>query len=596
MIRFWQDSLMSMLGKNVLSSRWLLVAILVVAALLRCWQMSTFDIYRDESMNAFRGVGMFDFLGTDRFQTSPVNLYADLPWWARFSFHDAPPLVFFIWNMFFNLFGDSTLILRLPFVIAGLAITALLYVELKRTRGALAAVTGAAAFAISSFAVWTALSANHEGIAYLFVTLAAIYFARFFKAERQRELLIASVSFSLALLSKYTALFLLPAVGLYLLLWKRRLLSKVRTWRSIGFSLIVSLVLLSPVIVYNYFTWETRGHFDAALSSMVGMQPEDFKGIAGRAEALSLTSVAENGVSVVRILSQNTSMPFFLLFAASVLLMLYRAVRGRADELERLTLLCIGSLWFMFVFLAPADRYVSLFTPFMALAIGMAIAAFFEMIAQSKKIFRAAAALAVGVVFISELLFSINTNVALRPIGSPGLWYAPQRLENLGYEDLERYLRTRVYATLPAKRVVVDQSDLEVTGQDIAGKPIVFYDDSIHWSAWLWYFLRYQTYYKLPMVSTEYLLGQGNGASRFVQEIAKVSGREVYFIKAVDPSVSDSVNYTRERKLAYIEDLAKQLDVLHVPFEEIRNKSGVVVFRSYLLKDRERSYIEQIRF
>ena len=81
-----------------------------------------------------------------------------------------------------------------------------------------------------------------------------------------------------ALLSKYTAIFLPAAVAAHVLIWRRDLLTKKSLWLSGA----AALVILAPVIIYNVGVFQTRGHFDAALSSMFGMHPADFMIIAGR--------------------------------------------------------------------------------------------------------------------------------------------------------------------------------------------------------------------------------------------------------------------------------------------------------------------------
>lgn len=568
------------------------IVILLLAGGLRFWQASSFDIYRDEAMNAYRAVGLFDYLGIDLFQTSPVNLYEIVPGWAHLSFHDAPPLVFWIWNFFFSVFGDNTFVLRLPFILAGLAITLLLFLWLRRAKGIEAAIIGSVAFAVSSYAIWTALSANNESLGYLFSTLSIWYFWKFFKNNTGSHFLLGCLMIALSLASKYTTIFLLPAIGLYILIWRRDLLINADFWRKVCIGAGILIIVLSPVIIYNYQTLKTRGHFDAALSSMVGMQPEDFKGISGRAEEFSVDKILNNYSSLVTVLTRNSSLPYTFAFFGAYLYLLYRAFRRQADEFEKIILTTLTSIILMFLFLTPADRYVSIITPFMALAIGIAGYAVSGGISPNH---RKVVLPLIVVVLATELVFAINTNVLLKPFGTSPLYYSPVRLTNLGFNELEAYLRSELYPTLPEKHKLVNASDLKIGANDIKGNPIVVFDASINWSAWMWYLFRHESYYRLPIMSTETLANQGRDATKFVQQLEQVSGKGVHYISAVHPSVQDVLRDGRSGRLEYIAVISDQLDQLGVPYTEIPNQEGIVVFRIYHLEHNS-THLKQVRF
>jgi 4-amino-4-deoxy-L-arabinose transferase-like glycosyltransferase len=96
----------------------LLVLIILVAIFFRVWNMNSFDISGDNSLNSFRALGWVDFIQGEG-QTGPMQWFGKTPAWAKWSFQDAPPLVFAIQHVSFSLFGDSTFAARLPFVIAG---------------------------------------------------------------------------------------------------------------------------------------------------------------------------------------------------------------------------------------------------------------------------------------------------------------------------------------------------------------------------------------------------------------------------------------------------------------------------------------------
>ena len=113
--------------------KWVLLGILVLAFLLRLWGAGNYDLFGDEAVDAFRGVGYIDFLGTS-FQTQPIDWYKDtvLPWWTHLSFHDFPPMAMIIQHIFFSLFGDSILTARLPAIFLGTFSVYLIFLIVRR--------------------------------------------------------------------------------------------------------------------------------------------------------------------------------------------------------------------------------------------------------------------------------------------------------------------------------------------------------------------------------------------------------------------------------------------------------------------------------
>src|SRR3989338_10943904 len=104
----------------------LLLAILGIACFFIFFRLGQPDSLTDEAEIAFRSVGYLDFLATPD-QTTPWEWFASPPGWVSWSFHDHPPLVFFLEHLLMNVFGDSLVVVRLPFAIFGFLSLLLLY-------------------------------------------------------------------------------------------------------------------------------------------------------------------------------------------------------------------------------------------------------------------------------------------------------------------------------------------------------------------------------------------------------------------------------------------------------------------------------------
>src|SRR3989344_9448328 len=190
-----------------------LAMIAVVAVFFRFWNLTGNDLYSDDALYSFRALGWFDYLGGG--QTTPIQWFEAVPGWARLSFHDAPPLVFLIQNIFFKIFGPNALAARLPFALAGLGTAILLYFSVKRLKDKKAALIAAFLLGISSFAVWLSRVGYLEGVEVFFIILSVFFFVRYLKEEKEIDLCFWGIAAGLAILCKYTAVFLWPAAILF---------------------------------------------------------------------------------------------------------------------------------------------------------------------------------------------------------------------------------------------------------------------------------------------------------------------------------------------------------------------------------------------
>src|SRR3989344_2879950 len=202
--------------KNFLNSRNLLLAIIFLAFVFRIWGIGNRDLFGDEGVDAFRGVGYVDYLGTS-FQTQPIDWYksAALPWWTNLSFHDFPPLAMIIQHAFFAVFGDSILAARLPAIILGTLSVLLIYLIIRRFLEEKTALLAAFLFAINGVSVWIFRTSLLEPILLFFILLNTYYFFQFL--ENKKYWWSFGISLGLVALTKYTGVFLLPVYFTYLI-------------------------------------------------------------------------------------------------------------------------------------------------------------------------------------------------------------------------------------------------------------------------------------------------------------------------------------------------------------------------------------------
>src|SRR3989344_9088952 len=110
-----------------MKKRNILIIIIIASATLRLISLSSGDTVNDEVFMSFRGLGMMDFDEASA-QTTPLEWWdGNTPWWTNLSFHDHPPLVFAVQNIFMRIFGENNLAFRLPSALLGIASVYLIY-------------------------------------------------------------------------------------------------------------------------------------------------------------------------------------------------------------------------------------------------------------------------------------------------------------------------------------------------------------------------------------------------------------------------------------------------------------------------------------
>ena len=102
-----------------------MVALLIVAALLMLFRVSSVDLIGDDAVYSMRSIGLLDYMFADQ-QPTPLQFFEDVPSWALLSFHDHPPLVFILQKIFLSI-HESAFFAKLPMVFMGLLSLIFLY-------------------------------------------------------------------------------------------------------------------------------------------------------------------------------------------------------------------------------------------------------------------------------------------------------------------------------------------------------------------------------------------------------------------------------------------------------------------------------------
>ncbi len=560
---------------NFIKRNWqtiLLVFIGLIIIITRFVPISFGDLYDDNAINSFRAYGWFDYLGTSG-QSAPFEWLGYVPTWGNLSFHDAPPLAFFIQHIFFVFFGGNVVVARLPFVLAGVASIFLVYFLLKKITNQRIATWAAIIYSVLSYSVWASQAAYLEGIEEFFIVASVLFGAFYLLNDQKKKFLFLWVIFTAcALLTKYTALFLLPSIVLYAFLYRKTL--KLQ-WKSVLLAVIIFFILLSPVIIYNINVYQLRGHFDAALSSIVGMHPEDYWIISSRSAS---PDIFPNIWSEFNILKSNMSFPLLVLFFVCLLVLISQIRKKGWRSIESIVLVNFFFLVLMFGFSGPTTRFLSILVPFIVLITALAIPIIFSWLKNKPSLYLTSSVLAVIILF--EGFYSFNTNVLKNPIGKADWLYSVNKVQNLGFNQLDNFIRNNVIVSLPPKVGIEIKNDISFTNKDFVNRSVIIIDDRINWFAQMWYFQRYFLFHRWPYFSTSYLSDK-NPNRLTIPDLLNASGKPLYFIYPIDQSVIDPTRDADESLNATGPALATSLDKSSTEVIIIKNSIGIPVFKIY---------------
>ena len=172
--------------------------------------------------------------------------YALYPDWSHF---DHPPMVGLMMQLFScNLFFTSEFFLRLSSVIFMTINTYLVFLIGKQVKNEQTGFYAALLYTASIYAfVITGIFILPDTPLSIFTFLAVLQFIRYFQNEKNKHLILAGLFAGLAMLSKYSGVFVWVGVGLYIIFYSRKEFKNPFLYLSA----LISAVCMLPVLMWN---------------------------------------------------------------------------------------------------------------------------------------------------------------------------------------------------------------------------------------------------------------------------------------------------------------------------------------------------------
>ncbi len=470
--------------KKYLSAKYLLLGILVLAFLLRFWNVGNQDIFGDEAADSFRAVGYIDYLGTN-FQTQPIDWYKNqaLPWWTHLSFHDFPPMAMIIQHGFFRVLGDSILVARLPAIILGTLAIFLIYLIAKKLfHSERIALLSALIFSINSAMVWIFRTSLLEPTLLFFLLLNIYFFLRFLEDKNQWWLFGGSLG--LLALTKYTGIFLAPAYFSHLLFFKRKLF---KDWQLYG-ALFLALILFSPVLIYNFYLYKSVGHFDLQFAYLFKQATPEWSGLVGKTQA-PFSEIGKNFLNLY-------SLPFLALALMGFLQSIYDFYKFKNFIQSNVFLwLYLIFATLLLVKIGSANRFLSLLGPLFVILSALALDRILNW--NSAVLGKILKIIAIGFL-VYELIYSVNQNLIKMPD------YGIAKLDHY----FEKEFQGKESAVIPESdnshlnEVIYEFNRLKPKNSERAFNLIV-YNDNLALPTLEWIFYRRFFYHGIPALFVE---------------------------------------------------------------------------------------------
>lgn len=172
--------------------------------------------------------------------------YAMYPDWSHF---DHPPMVGLIIQLFScNLLFQSEFFLRLSSVIFMTINTYLVFLIGKQVKNEQTGFYAALLYTASIYAfVITGIFILPDTPLSVFTLFAVLQFVKYFQEERNKNLILAGLFSGLAILSKYSGVFIWVGVGLYVIFYSRKEFKNPFLYLSA----IISIICALPILIWN---------------------------------------------------------------------------------------------------------------------------------------------------------------------------------------------------------------------------------------------------------------------------------------------------------------------------------------------------------
>ena len=214
------------------------------------------------------------------------------------------PVWFFLADLFYKIFGISLVTARFTSVIFSLFTIFLVYLISKELFDEKLALIAAFLFSISAYSSRYMVMEMDPTFTFFFFLSAYLFIRDLF--HKDRISLLSAVFLGIAILSKAISLMLAPSFILIYLMYfiknkeKRKILSGKENIKKAIMSIVIVLMLLTPILTYNYLLYKEKGLTDVMFARFFGTSKEFYAPISNTIQPFSFSVFFENIASPMK--------------------------------------------------------------------------------------------------------------------------------------------------------------------------------------------------------------------------------------------------------------------------------------------------------
>jgi len=254
--------------------KWI-VLILILGIILRFWIVPNITPQvADEMVHGPHAIGVIS--------SGALNMQNQCPIW------------FYLTDIAYEIFGVNSFSMRFLSIFFGILLIPLIYLISRKFFNTKIALIASFLWAISSYVIRYSL--GEMDIAMIFFVMLAIYFFFDSYIEKQKLSLWVFVFLSVAILIKPIALMFIPGfiILFFIKSYKKRDILK-QNLKNVIYGSILSLIFMSPVLVYNYLLYNEKQITDVLFSRFLHISPEIFEQLQGFDVTFSIMRIIKDG-------------------------------------------------------------------------------------------------------------------------------------------------------------------------------------------------------------------------------------------------------------------------------------------------------------
>lgn len=564
-----------MLSLNLSKTGKIIILIILLATVIRFYDLGRGDVISDESLYIFRSIGYLDFVFAAE-QPSTIQLLESVDYaWTKLSFHDHPPLVFLWQHWFIKLFDPDLWAARFLSALLGIVSVYLIYLIGKRLFFEKVGLIAMAIAAVNVLLIYVSRTAVQEAQVVFFILLIIYAFLR--AMESNKWYLIWGLVLGLGLLTKYTVVYIVFAIFIYLLIYRRSVFKN----KYFYIGILLAILVFSPVVIYNLKLYQNFGHFDFQLSYILGQDVSYWKVAPGK----EIGNISDRFFGVFKNLWDYNSWFFNIFALISFISLIFYYWKNKKDQNNYIFLLLIILVNFLFYLVVGPDvRFLVMIVPWLILA----IAVFLNRVNESDKLIVKKIGWGLfTILLIWEMVFSINSYILHQPIGKEIFCYSKIHwdMHPWGFNKLDAYL-DKIYQnkypgiTIPYNlqflEKIKDQAIIDMKERYYEPANIItVYNDNIDDLASLWVLNRRSLYQAWPILtidSYKNLLKEYNE-----DDLRNIGVTDFYFIQLTDNVLLKT--FKKQDSLGY--EMEEQLKFNNIKPEIIYNFKNEEIFRVY---------------